>query len=105
MISVHLYRPFSIKHLLAGFKVVKRIAVLDRPEPGAGESLSIWMSGCILHVEIEPLMWRRYGLGLDTTPAQIISVFTNLALPEPKNNFTIGIVDMSHSPLCLRLRR
>ena len=36
----------------------------------------------------------RYGLGSkDTTPAQILSVFENLALPMPKNQFTIGIVD------------
>ena len=39
-------------------------------------------------------MGGRYGLGSrDTTPAQIISVFNNLAMPEPKNHFTIGIVD------------
>jgi len=36
----------------------------------------------------------RYGLGSkDTRPSQIISVFENLKQDEPKNNFTIGIVD------------
>ena len=46
-------------------------------------------------VENRPvIVGGRYGLGSrDTTPAQIISVFNNLALPEPKNHFTVGIVD------------
>ncbi|MGB4672031.1 MAG: pyruvate:ferredoxin (flavodoxin) oxidoreductase [Bacteroidaceae bacterium] len=98
MISVHLYRPFSIKHLLAAVpKSVKRIAVLDRTkEPGAGgEPLYLDVKDAFYNVENRPLIvGGRYGLGsYDTTPAQIISVFNNLALPELKNNFTIGIVD------------
>ena len=98
MISVHLYRPFSVKHLLAAVpKSVKRIAVLDRTkEPGAtGEPLYIDVKDAFYDVEDRPLIvGGRYGLGShDTTPAQIISVFNNLALPEPKNHFTIGIVD------------
>ena len=98
MISVHLYRPFSVKHLLASVpKSVKRIAVLDRTkEPGAnGEPLYLDVKDAYYDVEDRPLIvGGRYGLGShDTTPAQIISVFNNLALPEPKNHFTIGIVD------------
>ena len=98
MISVHLYRPFSIKHLLAAVpKTVKKIAVLDRTkEPGAeGEPLYIDVKSAFYEVEDRPLIvGGRYGLGShDTTPAQIISVFNNLAMPEPKNHFTIGIVD------------
>ena len=98
MISVHLYRPFSVKHLLAAVpKSVKRIAVLDRTkEPGAnGEPLYLDVKDAYYDVEDRPLIvGGRYGLGShDTTPAQIISVFNNLALPEPKNHFTIGIVD------------
>jgi pyruvate-ferredoxin/flavodoxin oxidoreductase len=98
MISVHLYRPFSIKHLLAAVpKTVKRIAVLDRTkEPGAeGEPLYMDVKSAYYEVEERPLIvGGRYGLGShDTTPAQIISVFNNLAMPEPKNHFTIGIVD------------
>ncbi len=98
LISVHLYRPFSIKHLLAAVpKTVKRIAVLDRTkEPGAeGEPLYLDVKSAYYDVEERPLIvGGRYGLGShDTTPAQIISVFKNLAMPEPKNHFTIGIVD------------
>ncbi len=98
MISVHLYRPFSVKHLLTAVpKTVKRIAVLDRTkEPGAeGEPLYLDVKSAYYDVEDKPLIvGGRYGLGShDTTPAQIISVFNNLKLNEPKNNFTIGIVD------------
>ena len=98
MLSVHLYRPFSVKHLLASVpKTVKKIAVLDRTkEPGAeGEPLYLDVKSAYYEVEDRPLIvGGRYGLGShDTTPAQIISVFNNLAMPEPKNHFTIGIVD------------
>ncbi len=98
MISVHLYRPFSVKHLLASIPAtVKRIAVLDRTkEPGAeGEPLYLDVKSAYYDVENKPLIvGGRYGLGSnDTTPAQIISVFDNLKLNEPKNHFTLGIVD------------
>ena len=98
MISVHLYRPFSVKHLLASVpKTVKRIAVLDRTkEPGAeGEPLYLDVKSAYYDVENKPLIvGGRYGLGSnDTTPAVIISVFNNLKLNEPKNHFTVGIVD------------
>ncbi len=98
MVAVHLYRPFSVKHLLAAVpKTAKRIAVLDRTkEPGAeGEPLYLDVKSAFYDVENKPLIvGGRYGLGSsDTTPAKIISVFNNLALPEPKNHFTVGIVD------------
>ena len=98
MVSVHLYRPFSAKHFLAAVpKTAKRIAVLDRTkEPGAnGEPLYLDVAECFYGVEGAPMIVSgRYGLASkDTTPAQIISVFDNLALPEPKTGFTVGIVD------------
>ena len=98
MVAVHLYRPFSVKHLLAAVpKTVKRIPVLDRTkEPGAeGEPLYLDVKSAFYDVENKPLIvGGRYGLGSnDTTPAKIIAVFNNLALPEPKNHFTVGIVD------------
>ena len=98
MVAVHLYRPFSTKHFLAAVpKTVKRIAVLDRTkEPGAnGEPLYLDVKDCFYGRENAPIIvGGRYGLSSkDTTPAQIISVFENLALNEPKNHFTVGIVD------------
>ena len=98
LVSVHLYRPFSAKHFLAAVpKTAKRIAVLDRTkEPGAvGEPLYLDVKDCFYGQEDAPvIVGGRYGLGSkDTTPAQILSVYENLALPMPKNQFTIGIVD------------
>ncbi len=98
LVAVHLYRPFSAKHFLAAVpKTAKRVAVLDRTkEPGAnGEPLYLDVKDCFYGVENAPLVvGGRYGLGSkDTTPAQILSVYENLALPMPKNQFTIGIED------------
>ena len=98
MVSVHLYRPFSIKHLLAAIpQTAKRIAVLDRTkEPGAdGEPLYLDVRSAFYGTDRNPLIvGGRYGLGsADTTPTMIISVFDNLALPQPKDHFTLGIVD------------
>ena len=98
IVVVHLYRPFSAKHFLATVPATaKRIAVLDRTkEPGAnGEPLFLDVKECFYGKENAPLIvGGRYGLGSkDTTPAQILSVFENLALPQPKDHFTIGIVD------------
>ena len=98
MVAVHLYRPFSAKHFLAAVpKTAKTIAVLDRTkEPGAnGEPLYLDVKDCYYGAADAPvIVGGRYGLGSkDTTPAQIIAVFKNLAMPMPKNHFTIGIVD------------
>ena len=98
LVSVHLYRPFSAKHFLAAVpKTAKRIAVLDRTkEPSAtGEPLFLDVKECFYGQENAPLIvGGRYGLGSkDTTPAQILAVYENLALAMPKDHFTVGIVD------------
>ena len=98
MVSVHLFRPFSNKHLLAAVpKTVKKIAVLDRTkEPGAdAEPLYLDVKNAFYNVENRPvIVGGRFGIGgCDTTPARIISVFDNLNLPEPKDHFTLGIID------------
>lgn len=98
LIAVHLYRPFSAKYFFNALpKSVKRIAVLDRSkEPGAnGEPL--YLDVCELfkgNANAPLIVGGRFGLGSkDTTPAQILSVYENLEMNEPKNQFTIGIVD------------
>src|SRR5208337_104162 len=97
-LQVHLYRPFSVKHLLASIpSSVKKIAVLDRcKEHGAvGEPLFVDICSAYFAESRRPLIvGGRYGLSSkDTDPAQIKAVFDNLLLEKPKNNFTIGIVD------------
>ena len=95
---VRLYRPFSAKYFMKALpKSVKRIAVLDRTkEPGAlGEPLFLDIKTLFQGVENAPLViGGRYGLSSkDTTPAQIVAVYENLEMAEPKDGFTIGIVD------------
>jgi len=99
LLTVRLYRPFSAKYFFRVLpKSVKRIAVLDRTkEPGAvGEPLYVDVKAAVADREGKhPLIvGGRYGLSSkDTGPSQIISVFENLKMKEPKNGFTIGIVD------------
>ena len=98
LVSVHLYRPFSAKYF---FRVmpesVKRICVLDRTkEPGAnGEPLYLDVKDLFYDRPNKPIIvGGRYGLSSkDTTPAMIVSVINNLKSAEPKNRFTVGIVD------------
>ncbi len=98
VIKVHLYRPFSAKYFFNVFpSTAKKIAVMDRTkEPGAlGEPLYQDIQSIFYNHEEKPMIiGGRYGLGSkDTTPSQIKAVFDNLDAEEPKNSFTIGIVD------------
>ncbi len=98
LITVHLYRPFSVKYLRAVLpETVKRICVLDRTkEIGAnGEPLYLDIVEAFKDCPKKPLIiGGRYGLSSkDTTPAHILSVFNNLASENPMNQFTVGIVD------------
>ncbi len=98
LVKVRLYRPFSMDNFMKAVPAtVKKIAVLDRTkEPGAiGEPL--YQDVCTTYFEKAErpvIVAGRYGLGSkDTTPAQIIAVYENLNMSEPKNHFTIGIID------------
>lgn len=98
VVKVRLYRPFSKFHFLQAVpKTVKRIAVLDRTkEPGSlGEPLYLDVVKAFQGEDNQPLIvGGRYGLGSkDTRPSQILAVYRNLKQAEPKDRFTIGIVD------------
>ena len=98
MIKVHLFRPFSAEHFLAAMpKTVERVCVLDRTkEPGApGEPLYLDVVNVLSKSELSSLVvGGRYGLGSkDTTPTDLNAVFENLNTENPRNGFTIGIVD------------
>jgi pyruvate-ferredoxin/flavodoxin oxidoreductase len=98
MVNVHLYRPFSVKHLLASIPAsTRKIAVLDRTkEPGAhGEPLFLDVVAAYAGIANAPvIVGGRYGLGSkDTPPAQMLAVYKNLKADAPRNGFTIGIVD------------
>ena len=95
LVKVHLYRPFSIKHLLEVIPdTVKEVAVLDRTkEPGSsGEPLYLDVVNAFKDKNIT-VIGGRYGLSSkNTTPAMIKAVYDNL-IGDKKNNFTVGIND------------
>ena len=98
VLKVHLYRPFSIKHMFDVIpSTVEKIAVLDRTkEPGSlGEPLYLDIKAAYYGKENAPvIVGGRYGLSSkDVDPAQMIAVYENLNLDTPKNGFTVGIVD------------
>ncbi|MBE6182435.1 MAG: pyruvate:ferredoxin (flavodoxin) oxidoreductase [Rikenellaceae bacterium] len=101
VITVHLYRPFSVKYLLNVMPTsVKRICVLDRTkEPGSnGEPLYLDVVEALAtadQLSVKPLViGGRFGLSSkDTTPAQMLAVYDNLKAATPKARFTVGIND------------
>ncbi len=98
LLNVHLYRPFSLDHFFKYIpKTVKKIAVLDRTkECGAlGEPLYLDVKNAFYGKECQPvIVGGRYGLGSkDTVPAHILPVYENLKAAQPKDGFTIAIVD------------
>ena len=111
VVCVHLYRPFSTKHLLQALpKSAHSIAVLDRTkEPGsAGEPLykdvvtalgEAMIAGQLQ--KMPKVIGGRYGLSSkEFTPSMIKAVFDEIAKPNPKNQFTVGIHDdVTHSSL------
>jgi len=103
MVKVRLYRPFDASAFLKALPAtVKSIAVLDRTkEPGAlGEPLyqdiiTVLAENADLPFAVKPtVIGGRYGLSSkEFTPAMVKGIFDELAKPEPKNHFTIGIED------------
>ncbi|GAA0077789.1 pyruvate:ferredoxin (flavodoxin) oxidoreductase [Clostridium sp. CTA-5] len=98
LIKVRLYRPFSMERLLKVIpETVQKIAVLDRTkEPGSiGEPLYLDVVRTFQDKKEAPIIvGGRFGLGSkDPNPSHIASVYENLIKDEPKNGFTIGIVD------------
>ena len=99
LIQVHLYRPFSAKHLIDALPdTVKTISVIDRTkEPGSiGEPLYLDVCAALSGSKFNGIsIYRgRYALaGKDTTPAHIIPVYENMKAEAPKEEFTLAIID------------
>jgi pyruvate-ferredoxin/flavodoxin oxidoreductase len=107
VLKVRLYRPFSASHFVAALpKTVRKIAVLDRTkEPGSvGEPLYVDVVTTLAEAwegTMPKVVGGRYGLASkEFTPGMVKAVFDNLAQPEPKNHFTVGILDdVTHTSL------
>ncbi len=100
-ITVHLFHPFSAQHFLDALpETVKTIAVLDRTkEPGSlGEPLYMDVVNVVSEsgsAKPKPsIIGGRYGLSSkEFTPAMVKGIFDEMSKPEPKNHFTVGIID------------
>ncbi len=108
LLQVHLYRPFSVKHMLNAIpKTVKKIAVLDRVKEAGAVGEPLYEDVCSAYNEYDGerpmILSGRYGLSSkDTDPACIKAVYDNLDAAEPINHFTIGINDdVTHKSLAL----
>jgi len=99
LVTVHLYRPFSAKYFFKVLpKTVKRICVLDRTKEHGAEGEPLYLDVRSMFYEYEGskpiIIGGRYGLSSkDTTPSQIFAIYDNLMQKEPKNHFTVGIID------------
>ncbi|MHB8134509.1 MAG: pyruvate:ferredoxin (flavodoxin) oxidoreductase [Anaerolineaceae bacterium] len=113
IITVHLFRPFSVKHLMQALPAsVKSIAVLDRTkesgssgEPLLQDIISALFEGKTLGIapfeQIPTVIGGRFGLSSkEFTPAMVKAVYDELKKSKPKNHFTIGINDdVTHTSL------
>ena len=104
LVKVHLYRPFSAAHLIAAMpKTVKTVAVMDRTkEPGGFDPLYMDVMAALqeasatgtLPFAMPRIIAGRYGLSSkEFTPAMVKAIYDELAKPQPKQHFTVGIVD------------
>jgi pyruvate-ferredoxin/flavodoxin oxidoreductase len=111
VLQVRLFRPFAAEAFLSALPPSCRaVAVLERTkEPGAlGEPLFLDVLGSLAEAYsqgrrpgIPRVIGGRYGLSSkDFTPAMANAVFAELAKPDPKKRFTVGITDdLSHASL------
>ena len=98
LVQVHLYRPFSVRHLLNSLpSTIRCLTVLDRTkEPGAaGEPLYQDVCSALIDQAVKPVILAgRFGLSSkDVPPEQMAAVYENMAAPSPQNHFTVGIDD------------
>ncbi|MCE5286682.1 MAG: pyruvate:ferredoxin (flavodoxin) oxidoreductase, partial [Pelosinus sp.] len=98
VLTVHLYRPFSLKHFFKYIpQTVRKIAVLDRTkEMGSlAEPLYLDVKSAFYSSDLHPvIVGGRCGVGgKDVLPRDIHAVFENLKEQKPRDNFTVGIID------------
>lgn len=104
VVTVRLFRPFDSQVFLDAVPTsVTKIAVLDRTKEigSSGEPLYLdvlqafseaKMQGS--RAELPRIIGGRYGLSSkEFDPAMVKAVFDELDKPEPKNPFTVGIID------------
>ena len=98
VLKVRLFRPFSVEHFLKTIpESVKKIAVLDRTKENGAFGEPLYLDVCSVYQNKHKdmtIVGGRYGLGSkDFTPSMVKAVFDNLKQNQPKNHFTVGIID------------
>ena len=98
MVSVHLYRPFSVEHFLKAIPATAtKIAVLDRTKEPGCQAEPLYLDVCAAFYAKQrkaTIVGGRYGLGSkEFVPDDVLAVFDNLKKATPKNGFTVGIID------------
>lgn len=98
LVKVRLYRPFSAEHLFNAIpKTVQRITVLDRTKERGAMGDPLYVDVCTAYMErgeTPTILNGRYGLGSkEFNPGMVKAVFDNMNSSNPKNHFTVGIID------------
>jgi pyruvate-ferredoxin/flavodoxin oxidoreductase len=106
LLKVRLFRPFDVAAFLEAIpKTVKRVTVLDRTKEAGSVGDPLWQDVVSAFAEgrrrgmraglPEPLMIAgRYGLSSkEFTPAMVKAIYDDLAKPEPRSHYTVGIND------------
>ena len=98
LLQIHLFRPFDMKYFLSAMpKTVRKITAMDRSKESGAIAGAVYLDVCAAYAndkDAPKIFGGRYGLASkDVTPAQLKAVFDNMDAPEPKQMFTIGVVD------------
>ena len=98
LLQIHLFRPFDMKYFLSAMpKTVKKITAMDRSKESGAIAGAVYLDVCAAYANDKSapeIFGGRYGLASkDVTPAQLKAVFDNMNAPNPRQLFTIGVVD------------
>ncbi|MCB9155278.1 MAG: pyruvate:ferredoxin (flavodoxin) oxidoreductase, partial [Caldilineae bacterium] len=99
LVKVRLYRPFDAAAFINALPdTVTKVAVLDRTKEPGGSGEPLYLDCVTAMVENGrsglKMVGGRYGLSSkEFTPGMVKGIFDELAKPQPKNHFTVGIND------------
>jgi pyruvate-ferredoxin/flavodoxin oxidoreductase len=105
LVKVRLYRPFDTQSFLRAIpSTVETLTVLDRTKEAGAIGDPLYMDVCTAFMEYgesPKIVGGRYGLSSkEFNPNMIKAVFDNMKSIQPKNHFTVGIVDdVTHTSL------
>ncbi len=105
LIKVRLYRPFDVESFLQTVPAsVETLTVLDRTKEQGAIGEPLYTDVCTAFMEYGEgprIVGGRYGLSSkEFNPNMIKAVYDNMKSVQPKNHFTVGIIDdVTHTSL------